>query len=155
MRRKIVGFLQDEVGEWVADLSCLHRQHVRHRPPFQERTWVLDEAERAARISSDVECPLCNRAELPRELQVDRTAGPFDADSLPAGLRRDHRVGRGTWGLLRVVQGGAVIDIEVDPPIHVTLRAGEAHPIPPGVVHRVARVLDGVIEVDFLARDGP
>jgi tellurite methyltransferase len=83
VRRKVVGFLQDEVGEWVADLSCLHRQHVRHRPPFQERAWVLNEAERAARIGSEMECPLCDRAELPPELQVNRTAGPFDADSLP------------------------------------------------------------------------
>lgn len=30
VRRRIVGFHQDEGGDWVAELSCMHRQHVRH-----------------------------------------------------------------------------------------------------------------------------
>ena len=37
MKRTIEGFRHDGAGEWVAELSCLHGQHVRHRPPFQER----------------------------------------------------------------------------------------------------------------------
>jgi hypothetical protein len=32
--RPIVGFHQDEHQDWVAELSCGHNQHVRHRPPF-------------------------------------------------------------------------------------------------------------------------
>ena len=43
MLRSIVGFRLDDVGDWVAELSCLHNQHVRHRPPFWERPWVLSE----------------------------------------------------------------------------------------------------------------
>ncbi|MDG7001319.1 MAG: DUF3565 domain-containing protein, partial [Nitrososphaerota archaeon] len=46
MFREIVGFRQDELGDWVAELSCLHAQYVRHRPPFQIRPWVLDDDER-------------------------------------------------------------------------------------------------------------
>jgi tellurite methyltransferase len=63
VRREIVGFHQDEHGDWVAELSCLHSQHVRHRPPFMERAWVLTEEGRDARIGSEIECPLCDRAE--------------------------------------------------------------------------------------------
>ncbi len=34
------GFEQDEVGDWVMLLSCGHRQHVRHQPPFINRPWL-------------------------------------------------------------------------------------------------------------------
>ena len=59
MRRHITGFHQDGVGDWVAELSCLHSQHVRHRPPFQERRWVLDAESRTARIGTELDCALC------------------------------------------------------------------------------------------------
>lgn len=58
----IVGYHQDEEKNWVADLSCGHQQHVRHRPPFVERPWVLTEAGRAAKIGHPVVCPECMRA---------------------------------------------------------------------------------------------
>ena len=60
MQRTIIGFHQDEDGDWVAELSCLHNQHVRHRPPFQQRPWVLDESQRAARVGAELDCPLCD-----------------------------------------------------------------------------------------------
>jgi hypothetical protein len=64
--RTIVGFHQDDVGDWVAELSCFHPQHVRHRPPFFDREWVTTEAGRAGRLGTDIECVLCDRAE-PRD----------------------------------------------------------------------------------------
>ncbi len=60
MRRAIVGFEVDEVGDWVALLDCGHRQHVRHRPPWQERPWVLTAEGREGRIGTPLECPLCD-----------------------------------------------------------------------------------------------
>jgi hypothetical protein len=59
--RSIVGFRRDELGDWVVELSCGHAQHVRHRPPFELRAWVLDEASRDERLGTDRECPLCDR----------------------------------------------------------------------------------------------
>jgi hypothetical protein len=56
---KIVGYHLDGEGYWVAELSCGHWQHVRHRPPFVERSWVLTEAGRAAYIGHPVEYPQC------------------------------------------------------------------------------------------------
>ena len=152
MIRKIVGFHQDDEGDWVAHLSCLHSQHMRHQPPFFERPWVQVASGRTAAIGGEIECPLCNRAELPERLHVVRTAGPFDADTLPAGLRRAHRIADGTWGYLRILEGAADLAIETDPPIRIRLEAGQVQPIPPGVPHAVSLQEPARLAIDFLTR---
>jgi Protein of unknown function (DUF3565) len=58
-QRAIVGFEQDEVGDWVALIECGHRQHVRHRPPWQERPWVLSAEGREGRVGLLLECRAC------------------------------------------------------------------------------------------------
>lgn len=45
MQQSIIGYHQDEHGDWVADLACGHGQHVRHHPRFQpplgpDRSWT-------------------------------------------------------------------------------------------------------------------
>jgi hypothetical protein len=62
--RVIVAFGQDEEGAWVAQLVCGHRQHIRHNPPFRLAPWVLDDDERNGRIGADIECRLCDQAEV-------------------------------------------------------------------------------------------
>lgn len=59
MRQTIVGFKQDEFGDWVALLSCGHPQHVRHRPPLVERPWVLTESGRQSRLGQVLNCLSC------------------------------------------------------------------------------------------------
>jgi hypothetical protein len=58
MRRSMSGFHQDAAGEWVAELDCLHAQHVRHAPPFREAPWVLDGEQRRQRLGQALDCPL-------------------------------------------------------------------------------------------------
>ena len=58
----IVGFHEDDEKHWVAELSCGHQQHVRHRPPLIERPWVETEAGRLAKIGHAVVCAECTRA---------------------------------------------------------------------------------------------
>jgi tellurite resistance-related uncharacterized protein len=153
--RSIDGFHLDDQGDWVAELSCLHNQHVRHRPPFQERPWVISEAGRAERLGAPIECPLCDRLELPADLQVVRTAGPFDRVTLPPALQRAHLVADRTWGVLRVLEGAVVFAVEVTPPVSVRLAEGDEQPIPPGVPHQL-RVDEPVrLEIDFLVRPRP
>lgn len=152
MLRKITGFHQDSEGDWVAELDCLHSQHIRHRPPFQERPWVLTEAGRAKRLGSELACPLCDRAELPADLSVIRTVGPFDEATLPAGLRRAHKVPAGTWGALRVLEGAVGFWMDTDPPIEVRLDAGAAQPIPPEVSHEVRLTGRVRLQVELLGR---
>ena len=150
VRRTIAGFHQDPAGDWVAELSCLHNQHVWHRPPFQVRPWVLVEDGRTAHLGTDIDCPLCARAELPEGLRVVRTAGPFDETTLPAALRGNHLVAEGTWARLQVTDGAVELFMQTEPPTAVRLRAGDRQPIPPGVAH--ALTLDGPVRltIDFL-----
>jgi hypothetical protein len=60
MKRKIVKFEQDEVGDWVADLECGHTQHVRHQPPFQMRPWATTPAGRRSRLGVELDCITCD-----------------------------------------------------------------------------------------------
>ena len=62
----IVGFHRDEQGEWVAELECGHGQHVRHRPPWELRPWVVSEAGRRAHLGKMLRCARCDE-EFPRE----------------------------------------------------------------------------------------
>ena len=155
MIRAIDRFHQDEEGDWVAELSCLHNQHVRHSPPFQERPWVDSEAGRTERLGSPIECPLCDRLELPADLEVVRTAGPFDAKTLPPGLQRSHLVAERTWGVLRVLEGAVVFTMETRPPTINRVSAGEEQPIPPDVPHFVRVDESGRLAIDFLVRPAP
>ena len=98
----------------------------------------MDASERAARFGSDWDCPLCDRAEPPDGLRVARTAGPFDAVTLPAGLRTTHRVGAGTWGCLRVLDGSVGFFMDTSPPITRRMIVGDHQHIPPGVAHQLS-----------------
>jgi len=60
MERAITGFHQDDHGDWVAELSCGHGQHVRHRPPWQVRPWVITEEGRREHLGLRLDCRLCD-----------------------------------------------------------------------------------------------
>jgi len=62
VQRAIVGYRQDEHGDWVAELDCGHRRHVRHQPPFQLRPWVVDPEGRQQPLGASLECGLCDQA---------------------------------------------------------------------------------------------
>jgi hypothetical protein len=40
--------------------QCGHAQHVRHRPPWEVRPWVVSDVERANRVGVEIDCPLCH-----------------------------------------------------------------------------------------------
>jgi hypothetical protein len=61
VRATIVRFKQDAAGDWIAELSCGHSQHMRHRPPWMLRPWVTTEAGRALKLGSELDCPLCDQ----------------------------------------------------------------------------------------------
>lgn len=49
--------------------------------------------------------PIAPRGALPAGAEPYSTIGPFDAQSLPKGLRGKHNLKAGTWGLLRLGEG--------------------------------------------------
>jgi tellurite methyltransferase len=152
VKRAILGFHRDDAGDWVAELSCLHGQHVRHQPPFRLAPWVLDDAERAARVGSLLECPLCDRADLPDGLRVVRRTELWDEHTLPSALKRAHRVAPGTWGLLHVEDGRLRFVARTEPALDVVVGPEAPQPIPPDVEHHVQPLGDVRFFVEFLGR---
>lgn len=140
MIRSIKDFRLDDEGDWVAEMSCFHSRHIRHQPPFREAAWVLEPEGRKAHLGSPIECPLCDRAELPEGLALMGSAGPWDQDSLPGGLLKAHRTPEGRWGLLTVTEGAVDFQFEAEnmaPPLSRRLEEGLEQPIPPGAPHRL------------------
>jgi tellurite methyltransferase len=152
MRRTMTGFHRDDAGDWVAELSCLHQQHVRHQPPFWEAAWIEDDRERAGRVGQPLDCPLCDRAELPENLVPARTTATWDASSVPGALLRAHRVAPCTWGLLEVEAGAVRFTAATDPPIDLVVTADRAQPIPPEVDHQVEPGDGARFHLTFLVR---
>lgn len=143
-------FHRDDEGDWVAELSCLHSQHIRHRPPFWEAAWVEDDEARAERVGQALDCPLCDRAELPDGLREARTTTTWEATTVPAALLRAHRVATGTWGLLRVTEGSLRFVATTSPVLEVIVDASSPQPIPPEVEHHIELLGDVRFAITFL-----
>jgi tellurite methyltransferase len=137
MLRAIDGFHQDEVGDWVAELRCGHGQHVRHRPPFWVREWVLTPEGRAAKVGVELPCVLCDRFELPAGHAPYKRTPDFDQRSIPDGLRKDHSTKPGVWGVIHVLAGR--LRYIVEPPLACErlLEPGALGIVVPEVLHRV------------------
>jgi len=154
MHRAMTGFRRDEDGSWVAELSCLHSQHIRHEPPFSEAAWIEDDEERTRHLGQFLDCPLCERTEMPDGLEPVRTTVSWDATTVPDALRRAHRVAAERWGLLEVEAGGVRFKADTQPPIDVVVTPGRPQPIPPELDHNVEPAEGARFHVTFLARPG-
>ena len=60
MDQPIVGYYQDEHGDWVAKLECGHGQHVRHNPPLISRPWVQTPEGRNRYLGTILHCKKCD-----------------------------------------------------------------------------------------------
>lgn len=60
MHQNITGFHLDDEQDWVAELECGHNQHVRHRPPWINRPWVMTENGRASMLGHTLQCKKCD-----------------------------------------------------------------------------------------------
>lgn len=63
MEQPIIGYDQDELGDWRAILACGHRQHVRHNPPFVNRPWAPTEEGRCRFLGAPLDCVRCDDGE--------------------------------------------------------------------------------------------
>lgn len=61
MQRKITGYHKDEKNDWVAELDCHHGQHVRHKPPFFNRPWVVSVEGRESKLGDTLDCVKCDQ----------------------------------------------------------------------------------------------
>jgi len=86
MKRKIIGYHQDEKKDWVADLDCFHGQHVRHEPPFFNRPWSDTAEGRACKLGEVLDCVRCDDLEFPEGLEEYKRTPEFTQDTIPKGL---------------------------------------------------------------------
>lgn len=135
--RTILAFEQDQQGDWIAQLDCGHRRHVRHRPPLSSFAWVEQAEGRAAHVGEQIECGRCHTREWPADFEPYKTTTIFDQDSVPSGLLADHRTKSGVWGRLEVLEGSLVLRFAEPLDERLELHAGESAAIPPELPHRV------------------
>jgi tellurite methyltransferase len=105
MDRPITGFVEDEARDWIAELSCGHRQHVRHKPPFTLRPWVVTEEGRASKLGASLGCDACDRLERPPAFEPYKRTPTFTERTVPAALLGDHTTRRGVWANIVVLEG--------------------------------------------------
>ena len=82
-----------------------------------------------------------------------RTSAVWDEWTVPAGLRRAHRVAAGTWGRIVVDSGRLRFAAATTPPIDAELEAGSTQGIPPEVIHEVEPLGAVRFSVEFFAVD--
>ena len=105
MQRPIIAFQRDAHGDWTAALSCGHRQHVRHDPPFVRRPWVTTEAGRVSRLGVPLDCLRCDRFEVPEDMVPTSHTPEFTERTVPDGLKANHATAPGVWARIIVTTG--------------------------------------------------
>jgi hemoglobin len=110
--------------------------------------------EKAGRIAESLQLALrfhqgkSTLAARPVSREPYRSTPEFDQDTLPAGLRRDHRTKAGTWGVIRVLEGRLRLHW-ADPPATRELAAGDTAVVAPEQTHWVEPVGPMRMRVDF------
>ena len=154
MHTTIAGFHADDAGDWVAELSCGHGQHMRHKPPWQVRPWVTTAEGREGKIAASIECPLCDAIAVPRDAREYHRTATFTEETLPAKLREDHRTKAGTWARIVVTEGRA----EFRSRGHVfVLDSNQVGIVEPEIPHSVTPLGSVRLHVEFwrVAEDPP
>jgi tellurite methyltransferase len=150
MQRAMRGFHQDTEGHWAAELACGHAQHVRHQPPFTLRPWVATSEGRAGRIGQELECPLCDRKEMPAGHGPYKRTASFTRETVPQGLLQRHSTKAGVWALVHVSRGALeFFEAEAGGESRQLVRAGQTAVIRPELEHRVAPLEDVEFFVEF------
>ncbi len=141
MYQPIVRYHLDEHDDWVAELGCLHFQHVRHKPPWQDREWVTSVKGREGKVGRMLNCVKCvsrapadhgegvaaNSLRLPAGLAAYKTTPLFDQHNAPGGLQKEHATASGVWALLHVLSGSLVYCFSVESK-DVSYEIGAAQP---------------------------
>jgi len=153
MNRAIVAFDEDANSEWVAQLACGHRRHMRHDPPFRDRPWVTTPEGRQSRIGLEIDCVSCDQRVVPAGYEPYRRTPIFDENTAPEALLRHHSTKPGIWARIHVVHG--CLDYYIDTPFDSHERLT---PLSPGVVvpevpHHVATLGPVSFFVEFLRAD--
>jgi len=100
-------------------------------------------------MSDSVPERLAPRGALPPDCAAYRTIGPFDAASLPQGLRSEHSLKPGVWGVLSLVEGAIGFVWADGEGGREELTAPVDLVVPPQVLHHVEANQPFVLSIAF------
>lgn len=146
MDTTIVGFHQDDAGDWVAEFACGHGQHMRHKPPWQQRPWVTTEEGRQTKLGAAIGCKACAEIAVPPDAREYKRTATFTEETLPAALRQEHRIKAGSWGRIVVTEGN--LEFHSRGRVSV-LGPGDVGIVEPEVVHHVTPLGAVRMHVEF------
>lgn len=163
-------------GRYKGNPVAAHVRHGREITPVMFERWLSLWAETTAEMFSAEDARLLQEkaARIAESLKLaigfhlgePTVTGPrarpapyrstpiFDQDSLPAGLRRDHRTKAGTWGVIRVLEGALTLHF-TDPPRVLPLEAGQSATAAPDETHWVEITGPMRMQVDFHDTEPP
>lgn len=148
---RIQSFFEDEEGHFVAQLSCGHTQHMRHRPPLESRPWVLSAEEREKKLGAPLDCSFCDMPSLPPDVSVYKVTNEFTDESVPVKMTQEHSTGPGVWGRI-VVLAGRVTYLIPSLDRSWVLRPGVDGILVPEQVHKVLPGAGARFRIEFLRR---
>jgi tellurite methyltransferase len=151
MYRPINAFKVDEHGDWVARLSCGHKQHVRHQPPFFERLWVTTEEGRRKKLGVPLDCVQCDRFEMPDDFRAYRRTDKFTENNIPDRLLKEHSTASGVWAKIHVVDGKLIYHID-SLQAKLELSAGAPGIVAPETKHHVELAGPVTFFIEFYKR---
>ncbi|MBA6412156.1 DUF3565 domain-containing protein [Parahaliea sp. F7430] len=70
MKQPITRFHKDLQDDWFVELLCGHFQHLRHRPPWENRPWIESELGRQNMLGYQLECKKCDQGAAPDTLDT-------------------------------------------------------------------------------------
>lgn len=148
-QRTIVGFHQDEEGNWVAELDCHHNHHMRHDPPLINRAWVLSGPGRLSRLGQQLTCGLCTQLAWPDDLVPYQRTAEFTDDAFPVGLRKNHTTKKGVWAKIVILEGSLRYVVDDLDGREYTLTPTQSGIIPPQTVHHIEPIGPVRFSVEF------
>lgn len=136
MKRPITGYGIDEENDWFAYLSCGHRQHVRHRPPFTSRPWVTTKSGRDNMLGWLLNCVRCDRLKWPDGLIWQQRSEEFTEKDITAALARSNVNAPDVW--VRIVVTSGLLRYRI-PELGITTTLSTDNPdiVPPEAPHEI------------------
>lgn len=133
-----------EASQRQLDLAREMAAYISPRPGFTPHpltihaaTHMIDLVERASKFW----------ASPPAVVPYKRTS-VFDRNTLPVGLRREHRTKPGVWGVIRVLDGRVRYRV-LDPPSEVILEPGHPGLVLPDELHLVEPLGPMRMQIEF------
>ena len=133
-----------EASDRQLDLAREMASYISPRPGFTQHSLTIHAA-----------AQMINLVERAKHFQSPPTAAMpykctsvFDENTLPAGLRREHRTKPGVWGVIRVLDGRLRYQV-LDPPSEVILEPGRPGLIRPDEPHLVEPLGPVRMQIEF------